>query len=300
MRVSIITPFYYGNEYITEYQEMLLLNEKNLEAGDEIEVILVNDSPSEAICLQGTTSAKRNWRVISNERNMGIHASRIHGLLEAKGDYVIFLDQDDVLREDAVATFLSFVRSVAKQATAGYQVIVANAVLEQKDSTSLWYRTDYHKKQVGNLKTYINVGTQIISPGQCLIPKGLIPEYWMTHICTKNGSDDYFLWLLMLEEGIPFLYLDEPLYEHHFTDKNLSSSTEVTDESNFQFISYMREDGVIPVKDIDALEKMLVFKAAFRTANKMGKIKLAVSRMSLMLINIIFKLKSHTRYGFNR
>ena len=62
----------------------------------------------------------------------------------------------------------------------------------------------------------------------------------------------------------------------------------------------MREDGVIPVKDIDALEKMLVFKAAFRTANKMGKIKLAVSRMSLMLINIIFKLKSHTRYGFNR
>ena len=324
MKVSVITPFYQGNNYIEQYQDMMLANLANLAPEDEAEIILVNDSPWEAISLRGAVAANRNWRIIRNAKNAGIHASRIHGLEQSTGDYVIFLDQDDLLADTALRDFLAEARRLASEredllaggaaeasvdASGGlvagdamcYQVIVANATLEQKDWSNLWYRTDYHKSLVGDLKTYLRVGTQIISPGQCLIPKVLIPDFWMDNPLSKNGADDYFLWLLMLEQGVPFSYLDKPLYVHHFTEKNLSADTSVTDASAFEFIDMLRD---LPVfmhpEDLRTLEEMLRFKDAFRRANKSGKLKLALRHPGLMWTNVFFKLRTKTGYGFNR
>lgn len=298
MLVSVITPFYLGNEYMEKYQQMLLGNEEALSSEDSLEVLIINDSPDTVVKLQGRVAAKRNWHVIANDRNLGIHASRIHGLLEAKGDYVLFLDQDDYLREDAISCFLSFIRGLDMEA--GYQVIVSNAILEQENVSNLWYRKPYHKSLVGNLNTYLTIGTQIISPGQCLIPRSLIPDYWITHPCTRNGADDYFLWILLLELGVPFLYLDEPLYTHHFTSQNLSSDTSVTDESSYQFIEFMRQDHVAPEDDLNRLEDMLHYKASFRKASLPGKMKLALRRMDILIPNLIFKIRTGTHLGFNR
>ncbi len=64
-------------------------------------------------------------------------------------------------------------------------VIVSNAVLEQEKTKELWYRTPYHKRQIGNLKTYLTVGIQIISPGQCL------PEGERAGTVDPENLDDY-------------------------------------------------------------------------------------------------------------
>lgn len=327
MKVSVITPFYEGNKYMEDYQDMMLMNMANLSESDEIEVVLVNDSPGTVISLRGAVAANRNWKIVKNPRNSGIHWSRVNGLANATGDYILFLDQDDKLASDAIASFLERARHLAEvgkavnegvksqkaqaeetglqmdgaQEAMCYQVIVANAVLEQKDWEQLWYRTAYHKTLVGDLRTYLRVGTQIISPGQCLIPKALIPQFWIDHIMVKNGSDDYFLWLLMLEEGIPFNYLDKPLYVHHFTEQNLSADTTVTDESSYEFIEILRgqEDNMRPA-DLFTLERMLHFKQDFRRADRSGKIRLALHHPSLMWSNIVFKWRTKTGYGFNR
>ena len=73
---------------------------------------------------------------------------------------------------------------------------VDNAKLEQADGTYLkWYRTKAHQQLAWDLPTYLKVGTQIISPGQCLIKKKAIPEFWKTNLVRVNGADDYYLWL---------------------------------------------------------------------------------------------------------
>ncbi|MCR5668092.1 MAG: glycosyltransferase family 2 protein [Lachnospiraceae bacterium] len=307
MKVSVITPFYEGNNYIEAYQDMMLKNIEHLSEEDELEVLLVNDSPWEAVSLRGAVATSRNWRIIKNQKNYGIHLSRVHGLMEATGDYVIFLDQDDKLADNAVATFLEEAKKLATETSEGmegneicYQVIVSNATLEQKDWASSWYRTDYHKSLVGDLRTYLRIGTQIISPGQCLIPRALIPQFWMENTLAKNGADDYFLWILMLEQGVPFSYLDQELYVHHFTEKNLSADTSVTDTSSFEFIEILREAGVSYTEDLDVLEHMLRFKDAFRRADKAGKIRLAMKNPGLMISNVVFKIRTKTGYGFNR
>ncbi|MCR5640342.1 MAG: glycosyltransferase [Lachnospiraceae bacterium] len=297
MKISIITPFYEGNEYMPSYAAMLEQNEIALQqagCGDTMEVILVNDSPQTAVNLPGIYNGRANWKVVKNSRNLGIQGSRVHGLQEAGGDYILFLDQDDCLREDALVRFAE----AAKEHP--YKVIVANAILEQAASEELWYRSDYHKKQIDNINTYLDVGIQIISPGQCLIPRMVIPDYWKEHICKENGADDYYLWLLMLEAGIGFTYLDMPLYRHHYTSVNLSADTQVTDRSVFDFITLLQEYEQFPKEYIYRLKRMIVYKANFRRGNLLQKIGVSLQNFDLFIKNLRFKMKTKTRYGFNR
>lgn len=302
MKVSVITPFYNGNAYMRDYENMMAANERSLTSGDVLEVVLVNDSPQVAVQLSGIYASRANWRVITNEKNVGIHASRIHGLSEASGDYIIFLDQDDRLAEDAVACMLEEARKVAREAQQRlcYQVIVANAGLEQNDGTVVpWYRTGFHKRQVGNLRTYLTVGTQIMSPGQCMLAKEIIPREWLTHVVTVNGADDYFLWLLLLDKGIDFHYLDDVLYEHRFTAENLSADIGQTDRSTEQFIGYLGEIG-FPPRMLGTLERQTEYKHDFRRSDALQKVLLSLRNMDLFFSNVYFKLRSRTAYGFNR
>ncbi len=302
MKVSVITPFYNGNAYIRDYEEMMAANERSLMPGDVLEVILVNDSPGVAVGLSGIYASRPNWRVITNQKNVGIHASRIHGLSESSGDYVIFLDQDDTLEEDAIARWLVLARELIKGTDQRlcYQVMVANALLEQKNGELVpWYRTEYHKRQIGRLKTYVTVGTQIMSPGHCMMAREIIPREWLTHVVTENGADDYYLWLLLLDKGIDFTYMDEPLYYHHRTGDNLSQDTEQTDLSTQQCITYLSDSGFSEWA-LNLLSRQTQYKAAFRRGSIFQKIWLSVANFDLAFTNFWFKLRTHTPPGFNR
>jgi glycosyltransferase involved in cell wall biosynthesis len=318
IRISIITPFYKGNAYMPAYWAMIRRNAETLQESKlknrlDFEVLLVNDSPDEKVMLWDDFPSVR---LIHNPENLGIQRSRIHGLQEAGGDYILFLDQDDILADDAILSFGQAVLDYPDNA-APY-IYVANAVLEQKEWKSLWYRTAYHKRQVGNKKTYLNVGTMIISPGQCLLPKKWIPDFWINHPLSKNGSDDYFLWILLLEAGVSFRYIDKALYIHHYTSKNLSGDTGQTDLSAYEFIeilqnslSSLQEEQFpigrnlsIPVRqtinDMKRLRTMMEFKAHFRSGGKADRIRQILRHPFLFLNNVNFKLQSRTGYGFNR
>jgi glycosyltransferase involved in cell wall biosynthesis len=294
MKVSVITPFYKGEKYLERLFGVYVANQQFLEkAGHSLEVLLVNDSPWMGIEIPD--AAKSFTRVITNPQNKGIHYSRVSGFSEATGDYIMFLDQDDLLADDALVKLLE--SAVASNADAE----VANANLEQADgSTLLWYRTDYHKSLIGDLKTYLRVGIQIISPGQVLIKKEAVPEFWLTHIILKNGADDYFLWLLMLAKKCSFHYYDEALYIHKYTAANLSADTNVTDASVFDFMDYLYDCDYFSEKDIFTLHEMITYKNQFRAGGAFGKVATSIANIDLFMDNVKFKKKTGTGYGFNR
>ena len=293
MKVSVITHYYQGSEYLPRYCKMMEQNRNHLEAGDELEVLVINDSPWEKAVLPG--GERFSWiRILENGKNQGIHASRAAGLKQASGEAVIFLDQDDELVPDAIR------RMIGESKAHPGSVIVSNAVLEQEDFRELWYRTPYHKAQIDNLRTYLTVGIQIISPGQCLIPRERIPKLWTGRICRKNGADDYFLWLLLLQENVPFSFLDAPLYIHRYTAKNLSADTKTTDASAYEFLDILEDEKAMPAGDIRTLRRMLRYKDAFRNGSAVEKLTETLKNADLFLANVIFKLRSRTAYGFNR
>jgi glycosyltransferase involved in cell wall biosynthesis len=297
MKISIITPYYYGGKYMKQYMDDIRANEARLATGDELEVILVNDSPDEEIVLPSASIGELQVRILTQGKNAGIHSARVFGLQHAGGDYILFLDQDDRLAENAIARHAENIRTWQERLV----VSVSNAWLEQADgSRQLWYRSAYHKQQVSVYRTYLTVGTQIISPGQCLIPRALIPELWKQKLCQSSGADDYYLWLLLLWQGIPFSLVDEPLYTHTYTGRNLSEDTRTTDASIYEFLDYFREEQVLERADRRLLKRMISYKADFREANWGRKGILSLKNPDLFLANLIFKLRSGTPYGFNR
>lgn len=301
MKVSIITPFYKGRKFVSRYKDTIhrnlnFLSEKNEKEGrnDSIEVIIINDSPESSENIFEESASLPFVKLLCNDRNHGIHYSRVRGLSEATGDYVIFLDQDDFLRKDAVYLFM---REAEKNPG---KIIISNALFEINGSNEPVYKTEKAKELVWDKDTYIKVGTQIISPGQCFIPKGMIPEFWKKNLLTRNGADDYYLWILLLSMGVEAKYLDAPLYVHKESGENLSKSTEKTDVSSFEFIKILRKSESVSKKDLDTLLKMLKFKAAFRKGNLFIKGMEALSHPVLFFTTVRYKKVTKTYYGDRR
>lgn len=93
MLLSVIIPFYHVEAYI----DACLARAASMPAG-ECEVLLVDDCGSDGSAAIAAAYAKQheNFRVIHREKNGGLSAARNTGLAQAKGEYVYFLDSDDL------------------------------------------------------------------------------------------------------------------------------------------------------------------------------------------------------------
>ena len=57
--------------------------------GDELEVLIINDSPEEHVVLP-EDGGECQYLIYDQKQNGGIHAARVRGLSLCTGDYVIF------------------------------------------------------------------------------------------------------------------------------------------------------------------------------------------------------------------
>ena len=98
--ISIIVPVYNARGYLVRCLESLISQTyKNLE------IILVNDGSTDgsgAVCDEFSC---RDSRVqVIHQKNAGVSAARNAALVRARGDYVFFLDADDVLPANSLET----------------------------------------------------------------------------------------------------------------------------------------------------------------------------------------------------
>lgn len=94
IKVSIIITVYNGESYLRE-----CLNSILAQTLDDLEIICVNDaSTDQTLAILGEYVDK--IKIITNEYNLMAGESRNLGLNKVRGEYVIFLDADDVFEPD--------------------------------------------------------------------------------------------------------------------------------------------------------------------------------------------------------
>ena len=94
--ISVIVPVYNVEEYLEECLESI-----KRQTYIDIEVILVNDGStdgSKEICERYCEKDSR-FKLV-NQENKGLSGARNRGMLESKGEFISFVDSDDVLKED--------------------------------------------------------------------------------------------------------------------------------------------------------------------------------------------------------
>lgn len=96
--VSIIIPVYNGEKHIQKCLDKVLK-----QTYPNIEIIVLNDGSTDATqeILKEYKKKSGNIKII-NKKNTGVSDTRNIGIKKAKGDFIIFLDSDDFLEDDAI------------------------------------------------------------------------------------------------------------------------------------------------------------------------------------------------------
>ena len=107
-KISFITSVYnkekYLNSFILSIQNQLL---------KESEIIMVDDGSTDnsvRIINQFQKNDKR-IKLIKNKKNMGSLNSRYKGAIHSKGEYLIFVDSDDIILKDGIAKAYSHIKN---------------------------------------------------------------------------------------------------------------------------------------------------------------------------------------------
>lgn len=223
-KISVIIPFYHGNKYIDNLIKTLEKAINIVEDFCEVEVIIVNDSPDCEIDIK--YDYKINIIITFNDKNHGIHYSRVKGLLHSKGNYIVFLDQDDSVDEKYFISQLS--------ALSEADIVICNGVFQDNRVII----SDNEKKRIEDKYGYAESLKDIVSPGQALIRRKAIPREWIDNIMNENYCDDAFLWLLMKNNNKKFVVNKEMLYRHveHGNNSSLNFSNNIKAMSELKCI----------------------------------------------------------------
>lgn len=98
IKISVIVPIYNVEEYLDECMESLLNQTFNL-----FEVIAIDDGSTDSSfeILKKYETRFKHIKIISKS-NGGLSNTRNLGIEKSEGDYILFLDSDDMLRKDAL------------------------------------------------------------------------------------------------------------------------------------------------------------------------------------------------------
>lgn len=109
MKISIIVPIYNVREYIIDCLDSVA----NQKCKSDVECLLIDDcgtDDSMALVSEWIANYRGNisFQVLHHKRNRGLSAARNTGMAAATGDYIFFLDSDDLIKEDCVSRFEAF------------------------------------------------------------------------------------------------------------------------------------------------------------------------------------------------
>lgn len=157
-KLSIIVPIYKVEEYIHQCLESIFGHKMN---DDDIEVILVNDgTPDKSMeVIADIIEAHQNIHIIE-QKNQGLSMARNNGMAHATGDYLIFVDSDDLLIGDNLPFLLE------KAIETDADIVVADYI-EVNDNDIKNIPANINKTITVNEKTGEELFLEDIDPHDC-------------------------------------------------------------------------------------------------------------------------------------
>lgn len=193
--ISIIIPYYNCKDYIEETLQSI-----ENQTYSNYEIILVNDGSDEAntTFIEKLLETKPNVKYIYQE-NKGVSFARNNGGFQAKGEYILFLDADDLLHKTHLQKTVD--------------------ILQSNPNCKLVYtKAKFFEAQTGEweLPPYQNFQNLLNSN---IIYVTALHRY--SDFITLNGFDenlstheDWDYWIRLLKDGGEVICLDEILFSY--------------------------------------------------------------------------------------
>ena len=257
VQISVIIPLYKGKQYIEGLINCIERNQINFHYG-EIELIFINDDPEEKIEINQDSFI--SIYLYNSQINRGIQESRIQGCKMANGEYILMLDQDDMIMDDCLNNQYENIK------TQNADVSVCRVLENQKQI----YNATNKFVNIGDREYMLHHINPIVSPGQALIRKEAIPAIWKNNILLHNGSDDWLLWLGMLSERKRFVRNEKILYEHRIDGNNTSWNSVGMLMSERDVLNVIKNEHAFEGEELEKLSE-LILNDEFRFIQSMEK-----------------------------
>ncbi len=223
-KVSVIIPIFNVEKYIKA-----CLDSVSNQTLKEIEIICVNDGTPDHSMEIVYEKALRDKRIRIVEReNKGLSAARNTGLKQATGEYVIFLDSDDTLKEKTLEILY---RSMSEKRLQQifFEADVLYDTLKVKRDNYIKYHKYYHRKG-----TYPQVET-----GTEILKKLLENKEYRMSVCLQMFQKQF-----LVENGL--FFLEGILHEDNlFTPQVMLKADRVMVIRDCFYIRRLRSDSIM-------------------------------------------------------
>lgn len=191
MKISIIIPSYNQSQYLSAAINSAL--DQKVKAH---EIIVVDDGSTDDSLAMARSYESSGVKVIS-QVNKGLSSARNTGILNSSGEYILPLDADDMLLENAVER----IAQVAEQTNADIISPSFKCFGVAQDEIILMPNPTIEDFKVGNRVGYCSA----IKREALLEVGGYSPKMWV-------GWEDYHLWFNLLLRGKKIVTIQEVLW----------------------------------------------------------------------------------------
>ena len=187
--ISVVIPAYKVAEFITETLESCLAQT----FGDR-EVIVVNDGSPDSEQLETAIAPFLERIVYINQTNTGVGEARNTAIEHSRGEFIAFLDGDDLWHPEFLASQLEFLTS------GGYGMVYCNAELFGLPSVvGTTFMDQAPSNGAANVEALLDLRCNVITSGT-FARKSVIEAAGMFE-SGREPSEDFHLWVRIAHSG---------------------------------------------------------------------------------------------------
>lgn len=235
-QISVLIPTYNSIEWLEAALQSVLL-----QGIEYLECVVVDDCSTDGTWEFVEDFAKSNsWlRGIRLEQNIGVSCVRNRLLAEARGQWIIFLDSDDIFVEGAFAKFFKILGK-----TAEIDIYVTDFYVLKKSGRRLVYRQLQYT--VDNPIESADLFRMYPMSTVRFYRWGFLVKYGIDFADFRNFEDVVF-WYKLIVHNPKVYYISEPLYVYRIRANSLSENRSIAKmQERMRALVYLLEN-ILPI-----------------------------------------------------
>jgi len=207
-KVSIIIPYFKKKKYIRRtIMSVISQTYKNI----EIIIIYDDEDQTDLLYLKSLKNLDKRIKIIINKNNLGAGQSRNIGISNSNGNYICFLDADDVWKKNKLSYQINYMNYH------NCDITHTNYELRNKKNIKIGFRKAKNFYKLGELLLSCDIGLSTVVAKKKIFKNNIqFPKL--------KTKEDFVLWLKILNSNIHIFGINKNLATWYMTENSLSSS----------------------------------------------------------------------------
>ena len=245
--LSIIIPTYTAEAYLSRCLDSIFSQKF-----DNYEVLCINDGSTDdtSALLERYVATHSNLRIIA-QSNQGMASARNHGLNKATGKYVLFVDSDDWLCENALSILVpqltgeDIIGFNARKYHEASEEYTYQPTVVTPENTSGWDYYCRHRLEATNI--------HFVCIWQRAYRRAFLEEHSLRFVDgLRRAEDDLFSTMAMLH-ATSIKTMTDCLYTYTIRSNSITRTINPTLEADSLHVQRLLEDTFLPLEGIDKL-----------------------------------------------